>query len=263
MTQTQWLIIIICGVVLSLIVRIIREVIKSRREKPVYRALADSLNFTLSEHPGMESLPRKDEFFLFSGKSSQSVPILLSGTIENVEVRILDYSYSTFSATQERQLPSKLQTLALFQCPDHRWPDSMMRPDSFAMKLPKMLGVRDIDFDDAPEFSKRYFLSGSDDAAIRGVFRKEVTDAFARRTGWCMEAHGDVIAFWRKDKRIPPKKIRPFLEEAIGLLRLLARNLEPPNGGLPRPLPHSWNTMGQSGVLDYSDSLRNEWSVAK
>lgn len=223
MTQTQWLIIIISAVVLSVIVRIVFDLIKSRREKPAYRALADSLGFTLSEHPGIESLPRKDEFFLFSSNSSESVPIMLSGTIENVEVRIFDYSYSKFSALQERQLPSKLQTLALFQCPDHRWPDFMMRPDSFAMKLPKMLGVRDIDFDDAPEFSKRYFLSGSDDAAIRGVFRKEVTDAFARRSGWCMEAHGDVVAFWCQDKRVPPKHLRPFIEETIQLLQLLTR----------------------------------------
>lgn len=242
MTQTQWLIIIICGVVLSLIVRIILEVIKSRREKPVYRALADSLNFTLSEHLGMEIVPRKDEFFLFRNKNSQGIPIMLSGSIENVEVKVLDYSYSTFSATAERQRPPKLQTLVVFQCPDHRWPDFMMKPDSFAMKLPEILGVKDIDFDDAPEFSKQYFLNGNDEVSIRRVFRKEVTDAFARRRGWCMEAHGDVIVFWRKDKRIPPKRIRPFLEESIGLLRLVARNLEPPNDGLRRPLPHSWNT---------------------
>ena len=223
MTQTQWLIIIICAVVLSLIVKSILDLIKSRREKPVYRALADSLNFTFSKNPGMESLPRKDEFFLFTGKDVQHVPCMLSGTVDNVEVKILDYSYSKHSGSQGGQTRSKLQTLVMFQSPDYRWPDLKMMPDSFALKLTKILGVRDIDFDDAPEFSKRYLLNGSDEAAIRRIFRQEVTDAFARRTGWCVEAHGDVIVFWSEGKRVPPNDIRSFLEETIELLQSLTR----------------------------------------
>lgn len=223
MTQTQWLIIIICAVVLLLIVSCIRDWHKSRREKPVYRAVADSLNFTFSEDAGMESLPRRDEFFLLTGKDSQHIPYMLSGTIRNVEVKIFDYIYATFSSSQGHQRRSKQETLVMFQSPDYRWPDFMMVPESFALKLTKILGMKDVDFHDAPEFSRRYLLNGSDDAAIRRVFRQEVTDAFARKLGWCVEAHGDVIAFRIKDKRVPPKDIRSFLDEAIELLQLLAR----------------------------------------
>lgn len=223
MSQTQWLIIIICGIVLSLIVSVIRDWLKSRREMPVYRAVADSLNFTFSEDAGMESLPRRDEFFLLTGKDSQHIPYMLSGTIGNVEVKILDYIYAIFSSTQGRQRRSKQETLVMFQSPDYRWPDFMMIPDSFALKLTEILGMKDIDFDDAPEFSKRYLLNGSDEAAIRRAFRQEVTDAFARRKRWCLEAHGDVIVFRIKDKRVPPKDIRSFLEETIELLQLLTR----------------------------------------
>jgi ABC-type bacteriocin/lantibiotic exporter with double-glycine peptidase domain len=43
MTQTQWLIVIIIGVLLSLVVRAVFELLRSRREKPAYLAVAGSM----------------------------------------------------------------------------------------------------------------------------------------------------------------------------------------------------------------------------
>lgn len=223
MNQTQWLIIIICAVVFSLMVRIIFERFKSRREKPLYRAVSDALNFTLSENVDTGSLPRRNDFFLFTRKDSEHIPYMLSGTVDQVEVRILDFVYSRYKPSAGSQRRETRQTLVMFQAPDFRWPDMRMMPDSFALKLTKMLGVKDIDLDDAPEFSKRYLLNGSDEAAIRRIFRQEVTDAFVRQKGWCLEAHGDVIVFWRNRVRVPPNKILPLLEETIELLQLLTR----------------------------------------
>ncbi len=223
MNQTQWLIVIVCTVVLWLIVRFIYDRLKAQREKPVYRAVADSLNFIFCENAGLESLPRRDEFMLFTGKDSQHIPYMLSGTIGNLEIKIVDYVYSAFSSSQESQRRSKQETLVIFQSPDQQWPDLMMLPDSFALKLTKILGFKDIDIDDAPEFSKRYLLNGSDEAAIRKIFRLEVTDAFIRNKKWCLEAHGDVIVFRIKDKRVPPKQIEGFLEETTKLFQLLTR----------------------------------------
>ena len=221
MTQTQWLIIIVCGVVLSVIASIVRDWLRSRREKPVYWAVADALGFTFSENASIESLPQKDEFFLLTGKDSKHISHMLSGPPDSVEVRIVDYTYSMFSGSQGRRR-TKRQTLLIFQLHDYEWPDLMMMPDSLALKLPKGLGVKDIVISDAPEFSKRYFLNGSDEAAIRRVFRREVTDAFMLRNDWCVEAHGDVIIFWIKDRRVPPNEIRPFLGETVELLQLLS-----------------------------------------
>lgn len=223
MTQTQWVIIITSAVVLSAVFRIILDLIKSRREKPAYLAVAESLNLKFSEDFDMEKLPRKDAFLLFNRKDAQHIPYLLSGKVGHVEVKILDYVYSVYSATQNRSRPSKEQTLVIFQAPEYRWPDLMMTPESFALKLTKLLGVKDIDIADAPEFSRRYLLNGTDEEAVRGVFRREVTDAFVRKSGWCVEAHGDVIVFWGQDKRVPPQDIRPFFEETVQLFQLMAR----------------------------------------
>lgn len=221
MTQTQWLIIIVCGVVLSLIASIVRDWLKSRREKPIYLAVAGSLNLTFSVDASMESLPQRDEFFLLTGKDSQHIPYMLSGKLDNVGVRILDYTCSNYSGSQGRRR-TRRQTIVMFQLHDYEWPDLMMMPDSFALKLTKVLGMKDIDIGNASGFSKRYFLNGRDDAAIRRVFRQEVTDAFMLRNDWCVEAHGEVIVFWIKDRRVPPNDIRSFLVETMDLLQLLS-----------------------------------------
>jgi hypothetical protein len=221
MTQTQWLIIIVCGVVLWLIFSIVRDWLKSRREKPIYCAAAGSLNFTFSADASMESLPHRDEFFLFNGKGSQHIPYMLSGTLDNVGVRILDYTCSNFSGSHGR-IRTRRQTVIMFQLHGYEWPDLTMMPDSFALKLTKALGMKDIEIANASAFSKRYFLNGHDEAAIRRLFRQEVTDGFMHRNDWCVEAHGDVIVFWIKDRRVPPNDIRSFLVETIDLLQLLS-----------------------------------------
>jgi hypothetical protein len=223
MTQTQWLIIIIIGVLLSLVVRAVIELVRSRREKPACLAAAGSMGLHYAVDVAIDSLPRKDEFRLFAGKDAEHIPFMMSGSSDGVEVRIFDYVCSTYSGTQGRQRPSRRQTLVMFQTPHYRWPDLMMMPDSFALKLTKLLGVKDIDIPDAPGFSKRYLLNGIDEEALRGLFRREVTDAFSRRSGWCVEAHGDVIVFRLHDRRIPPQDIPSFFKQTIRLLQLLTR----------------------------------------
>lgn len=168
-TQTQWLILIACGVVLSLIASIVRDWLRSRREKRVYETVADSLHFAFSADATIESLPQKDEFLLFTGKTSKHIPYMLGGTLDNVGVNILDYTYSTFSGSQGR-IRTRRQTVILFHLRDYAWPDLTVMPDNFALKLTTVLGMKDIDIANASAFSKRYFLNGRDEAAIRRMF---------------------------------------------------------------------------------------------
>jgi hypothetical protein len=179
------------------------------------------MNFTFSVDASMDSLPHRDEFFLFTGKGSQHISYMLSGTLDHVGVRILDYTCSNFSGSNGR-IRTRRQTVIMFELHDYEWPDLTMMPDNFALKLTKVLGMKDIDIANASAFSKRYFLNGRDEAAIRRLFRQEVTDAFMHRNDWCMEAHGDVIVFWINDRRVPPDDIRAFLVETIDLFKLLS-----------------------------------------
>jgi hypothetical protein len=111
--------------------------------------------------------------------------------------------------------------MVMLQSPGHRWPSFNMQPEGKLLKLVLMLGLPDINFDDAPEFSKNYFLYGEDEAAVRRLFNPKVTDALGRQTGWCIEAHGDTVLIWRQETRVGPDDLRPLLDNATVLYRLL------------------------------------------
>jgi hypothetical protein len=82
------LIVGIIGVLLSLVVRAVFEIVRSRREKPAYLAAAGSMGLNYAEDVATDSLPRKDEFRLFSGKDAEHIPFMMSGAFDGVDVRI-------------------------------------------------------------------------------------------------------------------------------------------------------------------------------
>src|SRR2546422_3151571 len=53
-----------------------------------------------------------------------------------------------------------------------RLPTFMLTPEDLRAKLAVLFGGQDVDFDDSPEFSRRYRLRGTDEDAVRALDRK-------------------------------------------------------------------------------------------
>ena len=69
------------------------------------------------------------------------------------------------------------------------------------------LGYADIDIDGAPDFSRRFFLHGQDQAAVRALFKPEVTQAFEQldaKTQWSVSGSGQWLVFSPARLRIGP-----------------------------------------------------------
>ncbi|MHC4991977.1 MAG: hypothetical protein ACYTGC_13465, partial [Planctomycetota bacterium] len=92
----------------------------------------------------------------------------------------------------------------------------------FYHKLAEALGMRDIDFEDFPEFSKKYALSGPNDEEIRKVFTPDVIDQLRHRERRpCVESAGGWLLVYRHGRRQPPDRIYEFLEEAFEICNQL------------------------------------------
>ena len=67
------------------------------------------------------------------------------------------------------------------------------------IKLCEMLGLKDIDFDSHPQFSKDYLLKGADEAAVRRCFHPAVLTFFEQHTGkrqWvATEGLGSILVY--------------------------------------------------------------------
>jgi hypothetical protein len=83
--------------------------------------------------------------------------------------------------------------------------------------IAEKLGYSDIDIDGAPDFSSRFFLHGQDQAAIRELFKPEVTQAFAQMDkdkAPYIAGAGQWLVICHLGRGIPPKDLRDFLQQA-------------------------------------------------
>ena len=77
-----------------------------------------------------------------------------------------------------------------------------------------MFGAKDIDFDNFPEFSKRYLLRGPDEQRIRDFFTNDTLRFFEQlKQKWSIEANGDRIVIYHRAKRSKPAHYNDFLKQ--------------------------------------------------
>ena len=100
-------------------------------------------------------------------------------------------------------------------------PDLQMAPENPLYKVAEMFGYQDIDIDSSPEFSRRYVVKGTDEAAIRAALYPNATSYFAEHEGWTIEARSGTVAIYRASSRPKPDDFRMFVEEACTAARAL------------------------------------------
>ena len=82
-------------------------------------------------------------------------------------------------------------------------------------------GSKDIDFTHHPEFSKKYFLRGEDDEAIRRFFRKGVIQFLENREEIHIECHKNKLLFYKKRELLTPAEIdyiEKFAEDFLAVI---------------------------------------------
>ncbi len=105
-------------------------------------------------------------------------------------------------------------------------PDFMLCRENIFWRVVEKFGYSDIDFDGAPDFSRRFFLHGKDAAAVRTLFKPEVTQAFEQldeKMIFCVSSSGPWLVFYRMGRLISPSELRDFLQQAELLVNAFRR----------------------------------------
>jgi hypothetical protein len=106
------------------------------------------------------------------------------------------------------------------------FPPFMLVPENLLWHIAEKLGYSDIDIDGAPDFSRRFFLHGQDEAAVRALFKPEVTQAFEQldaKTQWYVSGSGQWLVFSRPGRRIRPQQIRELMQTAEPIVSAFRR----------------------------------------
>jgi hypothetical protein len=169
-------------------------------------------------------------FHLFSQGHSRKLIGLIQGVARSVPVSMFDYRYFISSGNKNNRI--REQTVVCFELAGAALPAFALRPETVWSKMGAWLGGQDIDFESAPDFSSRYVLQGTDEAAVRRLFADRVLAFYAARSGLCTEGGGDRLLFYRADKRVKPEALSAFMDEGLEVLALFQPQPEtyPPDG---------------------------------
>jgi hypothetical protein len=151
------------------------------------------------------------------GHDSQARNVM-KGEIDGLTVSLFDYTYVTGSGKSRRE---HRQTVVGLSLPTSSLPPFLLKPENVFYRIASALGWHDIDFPEAPNFSKHFLLRGAQEHAIRAAFNPGVLDFFERHPGLSAEGCGSQLVYYRAGRLQPPANIRGFIRQGCELAKLL------------------------------------------
>lgn len=111
---------------------------------------------------------------------------------------------------QEGAMQEKTETkitILQFSETDQLIPDFALESENLWSKLMERVAGKDIDFADHPAFSKKYYLRGDNEAAIRNFFSEPVIQFLENREEMHIECHRNRLIFYKKRDLLEPSEI--------------------------------------------------------
>jgi hypothetical protein len=213
----MYVLILVGSTVVVVIVILLVTWYLSRQRTQALKSLAPSLSFTFSEKGDNSLMAGLSVFHLFSSGHSRKVTNVFTGKFNLVPVTVMDYKYTTGGGKDSH---TWRQTVLIMESDKLQLPRFVLRPENFFDKIGSAFGRKDINFDTAPVFSKKYFLRGDDEAVVRSLFTARILDYYEQHPGLSTESDGARLIYYRTSKIVPPDKIQAFLQEGYDIFNL-------------------------------------------
>ncbi|MBM3178142.1 MAG: SulP family inorganic anion transporter [Bacteroidetes bacterium] len=104
---------------------------------------------------------------------------------------------------------------------DVQVPDFSLEPESLWSKFSELTFGKDVDFGDQPGFSKKYYLRGQDELAVRKFFNSELRDFLENREEVHLECHRNRILLYKRREALAISELRyleKFAEDLVAIL---------------------------------------------
>jgi hypothetical protein len=222
-TNTTILLVVIVVVAVVALVYF-QRLMRQRRVEALQQAGAGLGLFLASEGDAAALQASLSGFHLFNQGHSRRLAGLIQGAVGGVPVFIFDYRYFITSGNKNNRI--REQTVVGFDLAGAALPAFALRPETVWNKMGTWLGSQDIDFESAPDFSSRYLLQGTDEAAVRRLFAERVLAFYTAHPGLCTEGGGDRLIVYRADKRVKPEALSAFMDEGLEVLDLFKPEAE-------------------------------------
>lgn len=198
---------------------LVARYVETKRTEALQSA-AQTMGLEFSRLPDPHLLPSLNAFPLFSHGHAKKASNVMTGVADEIGITLFDYRYTTGGGKNQH---THRQTVVLLTSAVLDLPAFSLKPQNVFHSIGKVFGYKDIDFDTHAIFSDKYFLRGSDEAAIRELFSPEVLEYYEARPGLSTEASGNRLIFFRASKQVKPENLPAFLKDGFHVYTLLRR----------------------------------------
>ena len=136
---------------------------------------------------------------------------------KNKEFLLFDLSYSEGAFIAKEDLRS---TFLQIKVPK-KMPVFALDKENFMNTILHLSGMDDIDFKKNPDFSRRFYLRGEDEKAIRAFFTDDLIYFFESHPAFYLESNGDSLLIRSKERLASIQEIKQILAFAEELLKIL------------------------------------------
>jgi hypothetical protein len=208
-----WLPFVAVGGAVALIA-IAVAVLRSRKRTRDIEALSRSLGMAyFRRHEDLAAEPYTALPLFGRGRRQRGANLLRGGS-----ELIFDFRYTTGSG---KNSSTHCQTVALTSDSRRTLPRFALKPEGLLDRIGAAFGGQDIDFEEDPDFSRRFRLRGEDEEALRKLFQAAVRQDLTQRTGLSMEGNGEWLVVYRHRRLVPADRLFQFLEDARRISSML------------------------------------------
>ena len=187
----------------------------TKRQKSL-EALSKKLKW--SYRPELSSDPQSlEKFEYFKSKQINYQYNVLVDATERFSLFDLSYSEGAFIAKED--LKSSFLMIKL----DQQVPQFILDKEYLLASLYEPLGYKDIDFIDAPDFSRRFFLSGKNRSEIRKWFSPELIFFFESHSYFHIETNKNILLIKGKNRLSSIDEIKKMLAFGTELTHILKK----------------------------------------
>ena len=182
------------------------------------------MQYTKRDRYGLKKL--LGQFQLFREGGGRKITNLLKKEDEWLQskVAVFDYQY-TISTGKSSQ--TFYQTVFFIQSKKLSLPQFLIKPEHFFHRVGKFLKLtQDIEFEEHPEFSKKFLIQGDEASLVKDALPDELARFFTIEKKWSLEGMNYFLIFYQKHKRLPPESIGDFYKKGMKIYEWLQENKE-------------------------------------
>jgi hypothetical protein len=161
---------------------------------------------------------RPERGIRWKGRSNR-ITNVMRGQVDGTDVYLFDYTYIVHTGKSSHAVR---QTVFFANDKDLHLPDFRLKPENWWHKILAKTGAgRDINFEETPDFSRRFWLTGEIEDLIREKFNPELQRFLAARPPIHLEGSNYYLIGYKPGKALNADEAQVFFERCCQIVRLL------------------------------------------